>query len=88
MAQDTSRRTAREPWPGYAGLSDDERQKELDKRFADAKDHGDHAHAYALASAVANYELVQELQPDTTHAEPVAAKARDLHDDAGSWIGS
>ncbi|WP_028057486.1 hypothetical protein [Candidatus Solirubrobacter pratensis] len=88
MAEVTSSRTAREPWPGYADLSEDERQQELARRFDDAKEHGDHSHAYALASAVANYELVHELQPDTTHAEQVAAKAHDLHDDAGSWIGS
>jgi hypothetical protein len=88
MAQDTSSRTAREPWPGYSDLSEDEREKELAKKFDDAKDHGDQSYAYALASAVANYELVQELQPDTSHAEPVAVKARELHDNAGSWIGS
>ena len=88
MAQDTSSRTAREPWPGYADLGEDERQAELAEKFEDAKEHGYQSYAYALASAVANYELVQELKPDTTHAEPVAAQARDLHDDAGSWIGS
>ena len=88
MAEETSSRTAREPWPGYAALGEDEREKELAKKFDDAKDHGDQSYAYALASAVANYELVQELQPDTSHAEPVAVKARELHDNAGSWIGS
>jgi hypothetical protein len=88
MAEDTSSRTAREPWPGYADLGEDERQAQLAKKFEDAKEHGDQSYAYALASAVANYELVQQLKPDTTHAEPVAAKAHDLHDDAGSWIGS
>jgi hypothetical protein len=88
MAHDTSSGTAREPWPGYADLGEDERRKELEKKFGDAKQHGDQSYAYALASAVANYELVQELKPDTTHAETVAATARDLHDDAGSWIGS
>jgi hypothetical protein len=88
MAEDTSGRTAREPWPGYAELAPDERKEQLDTKFDDAKQHGDQSYAYALAAAVANYELVQELQPDTTHAEPVAVKARNLHDDAGSWIGS
>jgi hypothetical protein len=39
----------------------------------------------ALTAAVANYELVLELLPDTQHAEDVAAAAHDLHDDAGSW---
>ena len=36
-------------------------------------------YALALAAAVANYELVLELQPDTTAAEPLAATARGLH---------
>jgi hypothetical protein len=88
MAEDTSTKTAREPWPGYAKLGEDERQSLLAKKFDAAKEKGDQSYAYALTSAVANYEKVLELSPDTTHAEPVAAKARDLHDDAGSWIGS
>jgi hypothetical protein len=88
MAEDTSTKTAREPWPGYAELAEGERQSRLAKKFGDAKEQGDQSYAYALAAAVANYERVLELQPDTTHAEPVAAQARDLHDDAGSWIGS
>jgi hypothetical protein len=87
MSQETST-TAREPWPGYAELDPDQRQAELDKKFQAAKDQGDQAYAFALAAAVANYERVQELQPETEAAEPVAAKARDLHDDAGGWIGS
>jgi hypothetical protein len=88
MSEETSNNSAREPWVGYAKLSPDQRQAELDKKFQEAKDRGDQAYAFALAAAVANYERVEELQPDTTHAEPVAAKARDLHDDAGGWIGS
>jgi hypothetical protein len=88
MAADSSTMTPREPWVGYAELGEPERQSQLAKKFDDAKEHGDQAYAYALAAAVANYELVLELKPDTTHAEPVAATARDLHDDAGSWIGS
>ena len=88
MSEGTSNDTAREPWPGYAKLSPDARQAELDKKFQAAKDQGDQAYAFALAAAVANYEQVQKLQPDTQEAEPVAAKARDLHDDAGGWIGS
>jgi hypothetical protein len=88
MSEGTSNDTAREPWPGYANLSPDERQAELDKKFEAAKDQGDQAYAFALAAAVANYEKVRELQPETSHEEPVAAKARDLHDDAGGWIGS
>jgi hypothetical protein len=89
MAADSSTNTTpREPWPGYAELGEAERQSQLAKKFDDAKEHGDQSYAYALSAAVANYELVLELKPDTTHAEPVAAAARDLHDDAGSWIGS
>ncbi len=88
MSEGTSNDSAREPWPGYASLTADERQAELDKKFEAAKDQGDQAYALALAAAVANYEQVQRLQPDTQEAEPVAAKARDLHDDAGGWIGS
>jgi hypothetical protein len=78
----------REPWPGYADLGADERQSQLAKRFDDAKQHGDQAHALALSAAVANYELVQELQDGSEHEEAVAEKAHSLHDDAGSWIGS
>jgi hypothetical protein len=88
MAEETSSRTASEPWPGYGKLSADERHAELDKLFADAKEHRDKSYALLLTSAVANYEMVHELQPGETHAEPVAVKARDLHRDAGSWIGS
>lgn len=88
MSEETSNDTAREPWPGYAKLSPDQRQAELDKKFEAAKDQGDQAYAFALAAAVANYEQVQKLQPGSQEAEPVAAKARDLHDDAGGWIGS
>jgi hypothetical protein len=87
MSDDISKR-AREPWPGYAEQPEDEREQLLAKKFQDAKDQGDQPYAYALAAAVANYELVLELQPDTTHAEPVAAHAANLHDDAGSWMAS
>jgi hypothetical protein len=85
---DTQYRTPREPWPGFADLNDDERDQLLAQKFQAAKDQGDQAYAYALAAAVANYELVLELQPDTTHAETLAAHAGDLHDDAGSWMAS
>ena len=78
----------REPWPGYADLDESERDDLLAKKFEQAKEQNDQAYAYALAAAVANYELVLELQPDSTAAEPVAASARSLHDDAGSWQSS
>ena len=78
----------REPWPGYADLDESEREDLLAKKFQQAKDQNDQDYALALAAAVANYELVLELQPDSTSAEPVAASARSLHDDAGSWQAS
>jgi hypothetical protein len=85
---DTDFRSPREPWPGYADLGDDERDQLLAKKFQQAKDQNDQDYALALAAAVANYELVLELQPDTTQSETLATHARDLHDDAGSWMGS
>jgi hypothetical protein len=87
MSDDTFREP-REPWPGYAGLGDDERDELLATKFKQAKDQNDQDYALALAAAVANFELVLELQPDTTHAEAPAAHARDLHTDAGSWMAS
>ena len=72
----------------YDKLDPDARQAELAKKFEQARERGDQAYAFALAAAVANYERVQELQPDTTHSEPVAAKARELHDNAGGWVSS
>ena len=78
----------REPWPGYADLDESARDELLAKKFQQAKDQNDADYAMALAAAVANYELVLELQPDTTHAERLAIHARDLHDDAGSWMSS
>jgi hypothetical protein len=78
----------REPWPGYADLDDAARDELLDKKFQQAKEQNDKDYALALAAAVANYELVLDLLPDTTTSEPVAAHAANLHDDAGSWMGS
>jgi hypothetical protein len=88
MAEGISSNGAYEPWPDYAKLDADERRRKLQLKYDEAKQRGDHPYAMALASAVANYERVQELQPDTQHEEPVASAARDLHNDAGSWIGS
>ena len=78
----------REPWPGYADLDEDVRDELLAKKFQQAKDQNDQDYAYALAAAVANYELVLDLKPDTTAAQPLAATARSLHDDAGGWQAS
>jgi hypothetical protein len=80
--------TPREPWRGYADMDESARDELLAKKFAEAKTKNDSDYAYALAAAVANYELVLELNPDTTSAEPLAATARSLHDDAGSWQAS
>ncbi len=80
--------TPREPWRGYADMDEAARDELLAKKFEQAKTNNDQDYAYALAAAVANYELVLELQPDSTPAQPLAATARDLHDDAGSWQAS
>ena len=81
-------RSPREPWHGYAELGDDERDELLAKKFQQAKDQNDADYALALAAAVANYELVLELQARHDPAETLASHARDLHDDAGSWMAS
>jgi hypothetical protein len=85
---DATNRSPREPWTGYAGQSPEERDRLLAQKFQQAKEHGEQDYAMALTAAVANYELVLELQPDTQHTEDIAAKAHDLHDDAGSWSPS
>ena len=78
----------REPWPGYADLAENERDDLLAKKFQQAKDKNDQEYAFALAAAIANYELVLELKSDGAAAEPLAKTARDLHDDAGGWQAS
>jgi hypothetical protein len=83
-----SETTPREPWPGYADLDEQQRDELLGKKFQQAKDQNDQDYAVALAAAVANYELVQDLKPDATAAKPLAQTARNLHDDAGSWQAS
>jgi len=80
--------TPREPWRGYADMDEAARDELLAKKFADLKENNDSDYALALAAAVANYELVLELKPDTTAAAPLAKTARDLHHDAGSWQAS
>jgi hypothetical protein len=85
---DATTRSPREPWANYAQQSPEERDQLLAQKFQQAKEHNEQDYALALTAAVANYELVLELQPDTQHTEDVAAKAHDLHDDAGSWSPS
>jgi hypothetical protein len=80
-----SPRAPREPWPGYADLDESERQAQLALKFDQAKEQGDQSYAYALASAVANYELALELQQDNSYAEAVAVKAGYLHEIARTW---
>ncbi len=87
MPDETSQ-MPREPWTGYAELAPAERQRVLAVKFDEAKGRGDQPYAIALAAAVANYERIMELQPDTHHADDVLSHAGDLHDDAGSWIPS
>jgi hypothetical protein len=85
---DTSARSPREPWLGYASQSAEERDQLLAKKFQQAKERNEQDYALALTAAVANYELVLELQPGAQHAEDLAGKAHGMHDDAGSWEGS
>jgi hypothetical protein len=85
---DATPREPREPWTGYATQSPEERDRLLAEKFRQAKEHNEQDYAMALTAAIANYELVLELQPDTEHTEDIAGKARDLHDDAGSWSPS
>jgi hypothetical protein len=85
---DATTRSPREPWTDYAQQSPEERDQLLAQKFQQAKEHNEQDYALALTAAVANYELALELQPDTQHTEDVAAKAHDLHDDAGSWSPS
>jgi hypothetical protein len=86
MAEDT--RKPREPWKGYAGLSEDDRKTLLRKKVQDALDKADPDYAFALSAAAANYELVLDLQGDGSHSPALAETAKSLHDDAGSWQGS
>jgi hypothetical protein len=85
---DAPTRSAREPWTDYAKQSPEERDRLLAQKFQQAKEHNEQDYAMALTAAVANYELVLELQPDTEHTEGLAAKAHDLHKEAGSWSPS
>jgi hypothetical protein len=82
---DVTNRSPREPWADYAKQTPEERDQLFAQKFQQAKEHGEQDYALALTAAVANYELVLELQPDTQHSEDIASKAHDRHDDAGSW---
>ena len=85
---DATTRSPREPWTDYAKQSPEERDRLFAQKFQQAKEHNEQDYALALTAAVANFELVLELQPDTEHAEDLASKAHDLHKEAGSWSPS
>ena len=74
-----------EPWDGYAALSSEDRLARFQKKHDEARDRSDQAYAVALSAAVGNYELLRQAADQMTHDEDARAKARDLHDDAGSW---
>jgi hypothetical protein len=74
-----------EPWTGYAGLDSAARLAEYQKRHDHARETGDQDYAIALAAAVNNFELLREAAPSLTHDADARARARSLHDDAGSW---
>ena len=85
---DAPSRSPREPWTGYADQSPEDRDRLLAQKFQEAKERNEQDYALALTAAVANYELVLELQPDTQQADDVATKAHDWHKEAGSWSPS
>ena len=74
-----------QPWDGYADLDPAERLSQFQKKHDEARDRSDQAYAVALSAAVGNYELLRQAATEMTHDEDARAKARDLHDDAGSW---
>jgi len=82
---DPTNRSPREPWTDYAKQSAEERDQLFAKKFQQAKEHGEQDYALALTAAVANYEMVLELQADARHNRDIADKAGTGHDDAGSW---
>jgi hypothetical protein len=80
--------TPLEPWFGYDQQAPDERRRLLQLRYDMAKMHGDQDYALAIASAVANYEMLTAQIPTATPDEALLAYARDLHGDSGSWMPS
>ena len=82
MADDTPL----EPWPGYAALSPAERLTTFKAKEQEAKMRYDQAYALALAAAVGNYERLLKLSDHDGHDADAHGAARDLHEDAGSWV--
>jgi hypothetical protein len=74
-----------EPWAGYADMEPAARLDQFQQKYDAAREQGDHAYAVALSAAVGNFELLRQAATAMTHDEDTRAKARDLHDDAGSW---
>jgi hypothetical protein len=77
-----------EPWLGYHEQTSDERRRLLQLRYDMAKMHGDQDYALAIASAVANYEMLTAQTGAGTADGALLAYARELHDDGGSWAPS
>jgi hypothetical protein len=80
--------TPLEPWLGYDDQASDERRRLLQLRYDMAKMHGDQDYALAIASAVANYEMLTAQTGTGTPDDALLAYARDLHGDSGSWVPS
>jgi hypothetical protein len=80
--------TPLEPWIGYDAQASDERRRLLQLRYDMAKMHGDQDYALAIASAVANYEMLTAQTATGIHDEALLEYARDLHGDSGSWMPS
>jgi hypothetical protein len=82
MADDTPL----EPWPGYAALSPADRLTTFNAKEQEARMRYDQAYALALSAAVGNYERLLERDGHDGHDGGTHGAARDLHDDAGSWV--
>ena len=73
---------AREPWPGYADESREERAAKLKFKVQEARGRGDRLYAQAVAAAVANYEALQREGDERSETED---EARAHFDDVGGW---
>jgi hypothetical protein len=82
MADDTPL----EPWPGYAALSPADRLTTFKAKEQEARMRYDQAYALALSAAVGNYERLLKLDDHDGHDADTNGAARDLHDNAGSWV--
>ena len=78
--------TPLEPWPGYAQLSATDRLTTFKAKEQEARLRHDQAYAVALSAAVGNYERLLKLAEHDDHDADAHGAARNLHDDAGSWV--